>query len=231
MVIRDPGSNANQVMGNYLGTTRAGSAALGNGNGGVAVFSGATANTIGGTQAGAGNLVSGNTGDGIFVGYAGTNQNAVQGNAVGVDATAGTPRCRTAERHRVCISARRQISSAAPLRERAILISGEHRPSGVFIGFEGSNNNVVQGNLIGTNASGTAALANGGSGVDLYSGAQSNLVGGTSAGAVNVISGNANTGVFVGYPGTDNNTIQGNLIGLNRAGNYLVPNFAACLNP
>ena len=57
--------------------------------------------------------------------------------------------------------------------------------------FSGSTQNQMVGNYIGTNKNGTAALGN-------YYGVRvegtANLVGGTSSGAQNVISGNANTG-------------------------------------
>ena len=48
----------------------------------------------------------------------------------------------------------------------------------------------VQGNFIGTNAAGTAALGNGAGGIDINSGATGNTIGGTAAGAANVIAGN-----------------------------------------
>ena len=53
---------------------------------------------------------------------------------------------------------------------------------------------MVEGNLIGTNASGTA-MANTSEGVLIQDGGTSNTVGGTSAGAGNVISGNGGVGV------------------------------------
>ncbi len=221
--IGDPGSNGNQVMGNYLGTNPAGTAAIPNVNGGVVIQSGAQANTIGGTVAGAGNLISGNTTNGVFVGFAGTSGNVIQGNFIGTTAS-GTSALPNTQSGVSLYSGAQANLVGGTAAGAGNLISG-NTSDGVFVGFAGTSNNTIQGNLIGTNATGTAALANGFSGVDLYSGAQSNLVGGTGAGAGNVISGNANnSGVFVGYAGTDNNTIQGNLIGLNRAGTGAVPN-------
>ncbi len=79
-----------------------------------------------------------------------------------------------------------------------------------------SNNNVIQGNYIGTNAGGTAAVANS-IGVAIDSSATNNLVGGTTAGAGNVISGNSNTGIYLNAAGSGNG-IEGNYIGTNAAG-------------
>ena len=55
---------------------------------------------------------------------------------------------------------------------------------------------MVEGNSIGTDVTGTIALANGGDGVDLSS-APPNTIGGTAAGAGNVISGNAQAGIQI----------------------------------
>ena len=61
----------------------------------------------------------------------------------------------------------------------------------------GPTDNVVAGNLIGTNAAGTAALGNGDDGVLIEAGATAITIGGTTASARNIISGNANDGVEI----------------------------------
>ncbi|MBV9925252.1 MAG: DUF4214 domain-containing protein [Acidobacteria bacterium] len=89
-----------------------------------------------------------------------------------------------------------------------------------------STGNLVQGNYIGTNASGLAAISiqsGGGVGVEFRSDASNNTVGGTVAGAGNVISGNPFGGVLA-VNTTSNNRIQGNLIGLGADGQTVVPN-------
>src|SRR5207249_2693994 len=82
---------------------------------------------------------------------------------------------------------------------------------GVFIGDMGTSGNVVAGNFIGTDATGTGPLANGGNGVYVFTGATNNVIG--SAGGANVISGNAYNGVVITGAGTSGNTVAGNLIG------------------
>ena len=74
--------------------------------------------------------------------------------------------------------------------------------------------NVIQGNYIGTNAAGTAALANG-VGLLIDSGASGNTIGGTSAGAGNVISGNSGNGVDLQGSGTTGNVVKANTISQN----------------
>jgi hypothetical protein len=83
---------------------------------------------------------------------------------------------------------------------------------------------IVQGNLIGTNAGSTAPLGNGGSGVLLFQTATGNTIGGTSAAARNVISGNGASGLQITGNGTTGNLVQGNSIGTNAAGNAALGN-------
>src|SRR5205823_1641305 len=79
--------------------------------------------------------------------------------------------------------------------------------------FDGSGN-VVQGNYIGTDASGTAALGNRGDGVIIWD--SNNVVGGTAAGARNVISANGGDGVNIF--GGSANVVQGNYVGTDASG-------------
>ena len=81
----------------------------------------------------------------------------------------------------------------------------------------------ITGNLIGTNAAGTAALANGNDGIDLV-GSSFNVIGGTTAGAGNVISGNTSDGVEITGSGTTGNVVAGNLIGTDVTGTVALGN-------
>ena len=65
---------------------------------------------------------------------------------------------------------------------------------------DGGEGNVVQGNYIGTDVTGTAILSNVNVGIYIQSSSY-NLIGGAVPGAGNLISGNASTGVrFDGHP-------------------------------
>src|SRR5262249_25581594 len=72
-------------------------------------------------------------------------------------------------------------------------------------------NNLVAGNYIGTNLTGTAANANGFNGVQIID-SPNNVIGGASASSRNVISGNAGEGVRVDGALSTGNTVQGNFI-------------------
>jgi CSLREA domain-containing protein len=108
------------------------------------------------------------------------------------------------------------------------LISGNGQ-QGVNIGGAGATGNKVQGNFIGTNAAGTAALANSLNGV-FISDVTNNTIGGTVAGARNLISGNTQAGVVVGSPVAKGNRILRNSIfsngglGIDLGGDGVTPN-------
>ena len=74
-----------------------------------------------------------------------------------------------------------------------------------------THSNFVEGNLIGTNAAGMAAVANAYGGIQVGD-SNANTIGGASAAARNVISGNLNYGILL-ESSSSNNLVQGNFIG------------------
>lgn len=95
---------------------------------------------------------------------------------------------------------------------------------GVKLTDPGTTNNVVAGNRIGTDASGTVHVSNGDSGISILNGASSNLIGGLNAGSANVVSGNNANGIDINGSGTSGNVVEGNFIGTDRLGRNAVPN-------
>jgi hypothetical protein len=94
------------------------------------------------------------------------------------------------------------------------IISGNDR-SGVYVTDGGTANNRVLGNYIGTSANGLAAIANGESGIAFVDGAAGNFAGDEVEGEGNVVSANNGAGILISGVGTTQNTVAGNVIGLN----------------
>ncbi|HET8671105.1 MAG TPA: hypothetical protein VFM05_10895, partial [Candidatus Saccharimonadales bacterium] len=142
------------------------------------------------------------------------NNNVIQGNHIGVDAAGSV--ARPNRQGIVLINSSNNLIGGTTAAARNV-ISGN-----TIHGLEiGGSSNVVQGNFIGTNSTGTAAIGNGIHGV-VISGAPftNNLIGGASPGAGNLISGNQR-GISIEAPG---NVIQGNLIGTDVTGTNRIPN-------
>src|SRR5262249_42663646 len=111
----------------------------------------------------------------------------------------------------------------------ANLVSG-NTLEGVRITGAGTSRNLVLGNRIGTDAFGTAPLGNGEDGVLIDFAASANTVGGTAAGAGNLISANGTIasgfgrGVRISGAGTTANLILGNLIGTDPSSSLFLGN-------
>jgi hypothetical protein len=202
-------ASSNTVQGNLIGTDASGTADLGNESNGVLIFNGASNNVIGGTSTAARNIISGNDASGVKFMDSGTSSNFVQGNYIGTDVN-GMAALANGEGVILSNSATNNTIGGLVAGARN-LISG-NTGSGVFFQNTGSGN-VIQGNFIGTDATGAAALANGLSGVDIGFGSSDNAVGGTASGAGNVIAFNTQDGVSITGPTIPiNNSVLGNAI-------------------
>ena len=211
------GGTANIIQGNYIGTNAAGTAALGNRGDGIS-FGGSTQNTtIGGTTAAARNIISGNTGGGINLNGTQVTGNQVLGNYVGTN-VAGTMALPNGGAG-VAVTGASSNTVGGPAPGARNVISGNG--GGVRIG-DGAGDNRLQGNFIGTDATGTARLGNQGFGVILQGPAPNTLIGGTAAGARNVISGNGQAGIWINASGTTQ--VVGNYIGTDVTGNVALGN-------
>jgi len=230
------GTTGNMVEGNFIGTDVTGTYALGNAGGGVAIYNGASANTVGGTIAGARNIISGNAGDGVDISDEGTSRNVVQGDFIGTDVT-GTKALGNADGGVSIFGGASGNTIGGTTAAAGNIISGNATPAstngyaGVEIDGAGTTGNVVEGNLIGTDVTGTKALRNANGGVDISDGATNNIIGGTTAGARNLISGNATPTAPYGYAGVDvlgtgttGNAVEGNFIGTDITGTNALGN-------
>jgi uncharacterized repeat protein (TIGR01451 family) len=216
--IFSPGDDNVVIEGNFIGTDVTGTMDLGNGRDGI--FLAVTLNSrIGGTTAATRNLISGNGGNGINI-FEDAENNVVQGNFIGTNA-AGTAALPNGFSGVLIDESSDNNTIGGTAAGTGNVISGNGL-NGVRI-TDFSMNNVVQGNFIGTNAAGTADLGNALSGVRIFN-APSNTIGGTTAGAGNLISGNIEDGVKIEDSGSTGNQVQGNFIGTDVTGTAVLGN-------
>lgn len=139
--------------------------------------------------------------------------NVVEGNFIGLDAT-GTNSFNST-RGVFVQTPNNRVGGPAPAARN--VISG-HTTTGIEIFEAFATNNVVQGNFVGTDRTGTKALGNGDRALVVNMNASATLIGGEATGAGNVISGNLDRGITL--DGSDN-LVQGNLIGTTVTGQPL----------
>jgi titin len=166
-------------------------------------------------------VVNGFAWDGIRIDGSGALSNTITGNYVGTDVS-GTSVISNAGRGVIILGGAKHnvIGGDAPGERNVISGNGRDFPAhpGVYVGGNGVMSNTVSGNYIGTDATGTIDLGNGGHGVYVRSGATYNVVGGDEPGERNVISGNDLHGVRIETTGTMSNTVSGNYIGIDASG-------------
>ena len=192
-------TTGNVVRGNRIGTGDVGNTALANGIGGVIVTGGSHGNVIGD-----GNQISGNTNAGIWLTGTGVDENIVSGNVIGLNAAGNAALPNSFAGIYVLDGAEDNVI-------RGNVLSG-HPSEGVRISGVNSIRNLVETNLIGTNAAGTAAIPNNFAGATIFGGAAGNTI------SNNVVSGNSNYGVVIGDSGSNDNLVEANLIGVLRDG-------------
>ena len=206
-------NGGNHIEGNFIGTDVTGNLRLPNS---VGLIVNTSLNTVGGTTAGTGNVISGNNGTGIEFNVGGITGNVIEGNYIGVNA-AGTAQLGNSSQGIRLTGSGNTIGGTAS--GAGNVISGNFS-GGIEIGGQMTT---VQGNFIGTNASGTAAIPNSDRGIRVFN-SPNNVIGGTLAGARNVISGNFAAGISIEESGSTGNVVQGNFIGTDVSGVVPMPN-------
>ncbi len=194
----------NNIYANYVGTNVAGTAKISNTDNGILLDNASTGNNIGGAAANQGNVVSGNTHMGVKMNN--SSNNFVRNNFIGTNA-AGTADLGNGW-HGLDLTS----SNTIVITNNVISGNGDLNtlPFGNGISALSSSTLTVTGNFLGTNATGTAAIPNFLAGFSC-SNSNSNIIGGLTAAARNIISGNGDPGIYMNN--SDLSVIQGNYIG------------------
>ena len=207
------------IAGNYVGRLNdsGADAGAGIGNGQHGIFVGANGATIGGLTPADRNVVSGNASSGISV----SNAIGIQilGNTIGLDA-AGSSVLGNGD-HGIHVGAGADSITVGGTTAAAGNIVSGNVNDGIVV--DAAMNVLIQGNVVGLDASGSIALGNGDDGVTIRGGSTGVTVGGSLAGR-NVVSGNVGSGVVLASVGTTGNEISANLIGTDMAGTQALGN-------
>ncbi|HPQ67343.1 MAG TPA: right-handed parallel beta-helix repeat-containing protein, partial [bacterium] len=189
------------IKGNYIGTDASGTTHIHNSTGGIDVCGDHNSITN--------NLISGNEGPGIILEYCATHS-TVTGNRIGTDVS-GTAALPNSGHGIECEGEYSSIGGSG--EGEGNLISGNQQ-QGINVYY--STYNTFQGNYLGTDVTGTHAIANAWSGICLSESSDHNVIGGAAEGEGNLISGNDIYGVDI--QSSRDITVEGNLIGTDATG-------------
>jgi hypothetical protein len=220
------GASGTVIQGNYLGTDQSGTVA--GGTTAFGIFSKNNDNNdniIGGDTAGTRNVISGNSQGGIEIGG---NNNWILGNFIGVDVTGanplpnGTPGGLSNAGGITILGGSGNSIGGTTAGDGNVISANYYSGSGGSgITLLDNGGDLVAGNWIGTDATGTVAgLGNSGPGVAISSGS-GDTIGGMTQAAGNVISGNSGDGLVLD---SDGSLVEGNLIGTDTTGSQPLPN-------
>src|SRR4029453_8331644 len=174
-------------------------------------------NVIGGTTHGAGNVIPGN-GNGAAIEGAAATGTIVQANVIGLGSD-GSAIGNSKAGVRIALGATAaRVGLTSPTGRN--IISGN--VIGISLRDAATPSNQIQGNYIGTDASGTVGRLNGAALVGVS--ANRNTIGGTASNSGNVVSGNTGVGIDVQDVDDGGNKICGNLVGTTAAGTAPLPN-------
>lgn len=205
------GGDNNVIQGNIIGVDVDGTD-HGNGGNGILVTA-STNNLIGGLLPSQRNVISGNASEGIEVSGATSTGLQIVGNLIGTD-LAGTISRLNAGGGVLLTTVPGAVIGGATSGSRN-LISG-NTGTGIELA-SGCNATVIQGNFIGTDASGTLDLGNSTDGISIAASSNSII-------SANVISGNTSDGIFISGATARNNTVTTNRIGTDVSGTIAVGN-------
>lgn len=203
-------SNDTMIQGNLIGTDSTGTLREGADGVGISV-QGGTNTLIGGAQSGAGNVISGAYGAGGCVQGCGVGiyiyssfSNQVLGNLIGTDVT-GTKAIPNDDFGIEVILGDGNNTIGGAVAEDRNVISG-NGVGGIWFVSQGKN--LVQGNYIGTDITGSNSLPNGAVGIEAGDNGD-DVIGGLGPGEANLIAFNADAGIRSDY---GNNLMRGNSI-------------------
>ncbi|HEY1434989.1 MAG TPA: S-layer homology domain-containing protein [Thermoanaerobaculia bacterium] len=213
------------IEGCFLGTDPTGSSVPGSETYGVLIDDGATGVLVGGTAPAARNVISGGITAGVAFGNndgAGGTANVVEGNFIGTNA-AGTGALPNDFGISMASGVTGSTVGGTTPAARNVISGNSGR--GVIVsnslGNPNVTNNVIEGNFLGTDVTGTLPLGNGEYGIEVN--APGNTIGGSATGAGNVIGYNALGGIGM-EGGADGLVIQGNFIGTDAGGTQRLGN-------
>lgn len=195
VVIEGVKSTNNLILKNYIGVNKDGTDDVGNTEHGIVIQSSANDNIL------QNNVISGNKKSGIVISGVGANNNIIKGNVIGMSPDGNSLKSNNEYGVFITDGATNNTIGGSTVEDRNLI--SKNLFDGIFI--DRSNNQLIEGNFIGTSTSGLNNFGNNGNGIKIIT---SNSVTIKN----NVISGNSANGVLLEKT-VDGCTLLGNIIG------------------
>ena len=201
-------SDSTEIKGNLIGLDPTGTLAWGNAMAGISVSNTSQHTIIGGATRAERNTISGN-GDGIVLFNGENSDNRISGNYIGTDISGAVAAGNIQNGIRISDGSHNIIGGSDSLGN---VISG-NGGDGLYLYHNSTSQNLIAGNIIGSDRDGVIDLKNGGNGIHISVGAANNRVG-----PANRILFNEGYGISVNGTGSDANSITRNSIYRNALG-------------
>lgn len=212
----DGGGSA--IVGNWIGPSSTGTSVGANNQFGV-LIDGADAVRIGTAAPRDRNVISGNDGNGVEI-LTGSNGTIIRGNYIGT--TPGGNAMLGNGFDGVYTQGGGTVIGGVNAGEGNV-ISASLNSVGILVNLASASASVIQGNLIGTDATGMLDFGNADIGISVL-GAANVLIGGNTPGARNIVAGNGFAGITVEGSGSTGTAVLGNYIGTNATGAAAIGN-------
>ncbi|MCP4361101.1 MAG: PKD domain-containing protein, partial [Chloroflexi bacterium] len=219
--IGDPTTSGNWVLGNIIGpnTVITDSISQDQGLNGIEIND-AGGNFIGDGTVNGRNIISGNRFDGIALTDSSAMSNTIQGNYIGTDNSGTLPISNLLHGIEIRQGANNNLIGGNRASGAGNLLSGNGN-HGLVI--NGADDNIVAGNIIGADVTGSFSLGNQPNGGMDITNADGNIIGGLAADEGNLISGNQRDGIAL-FGNVNSTQILSNRIGISLQNNNPLPN-------
>ncbi len=199
------------IQGNYIGVNKNGINFSSTQPVGIN-FQPGSSNIIGGSGAGEGNVISGGTFSGKGIVVRGSN-NSIQGNIIGPHAD-GITHLTATQKHGIYFEAGSNNNIIGGTTVGARNVISDNRTNGIYFELNGNNNNnIIQGNYIGSDKNGASISGSAQQyGIYIRDRNANNKIGGALTGEANIIAFNTINGVYVNGVNATGNLISNNPI-------------------
>lgn len=214
-------TNANTILGNYIGTQANGISPLAGNTQAFGIALNGVGHVVGGSNPANRNIISGNSTSGITINGPAAANNSIKGNYIGLDVTGSVP---VAQSTGISISTANGLTAIGGSNAGEGNVISGNTTAGINITNSITQPVTIEGNFIGLQKDGISRVVPDQQPIGVNVGGRNVVIGGSNVGQRNIISGNTIGGILLDGNAA-NNVVKGNYIGLGKDGvSYIAGN-------